>query len=319
MRSQKRSCRFLRHPADRGPIAQSVEHRPFKPMVEGSNPSGLTTPTPSSRGLGHRPFTPATRVQIPLGSQLKVDLKAARAASLGTGPSFSVAIGRPGSGPSRAAPWIRQTRRRPTSTGRNRSPPGNIARNTWRRSSPRPASAPARSSSFARADASTLDISSVTCAEVRRAASIDRTRLELIDRRRDRSRRRAAKRVRPRLSRWSTGWRGTRSVCPVRRRRARGEAKAAPPRAAAGRSGENRARFSAAISRARRTNELRRAYFCSQRSFPAAIRRQQARPRTPAAWAACSTRSAPVGARHRAGRRGTVGGWRAACPTRSAR
>src|SRR6185369_15738166 len=26
----------------RGPIAQSVEHRPFKPRVEGSNPSGLT-------------------------------------------------------------------------------------------------------------------------------------------------------------------------------------------------------------------------------------------------------------------------------------
>ncbi len=26
-----------------GPVAQLVEHRPFKPRVEGSNPSGLTT------------------------------------------------------------------------------------------------------------------------------------------------------------------------------------------------------------------------------------------------------------------------------------
>lgn len=71
-----------------GPIAQSVERRTFNPQVEGSIPSWLTTrdihgcfrPTPvamvldkmslSSRGLGHRPFTPATRVRLPLGTQI---------------------------------------------------------------------------------------------------------------------------------------------------------------------------------------------------------------------------------------------------------
>ena len=30
-----------------GPIAQLAEHRPFKPRVEGSNPSGLTLTTSS--------------------------------------------------------------------------------------------------------------------------------------------------------------------------------------------------------------------------------------------------------------------------------
>src|SRR3954462_14021611 len=51
-----------------------VEHRPFKPRVEGSRPSGLTPQlrkTPSSRGLGHPPFTQVTRVRIPLGSRCK--------------------------------------------------------------------------------------------------------------------------------------------------------------------------------------------------------------------------------------------------------
>ena len=36
--------------------------------VDGSIPSGSTTTSPSSRGLGHDPFTVATGVRIPVGT-----------------------------------------------------------------------------------------------------------------------------------------------------------------------------------------------------------------------------------------------------------
>ena len=53
-------------------LAQSVEHLPFKEVVDGSNPSRVTIfifcATPSSSGPGSRPFTAVTGVQIPLGS-----------------------------------------------------------------------------------------------------------------------------------------------------------------------------------------------------------------------------------------------------------
>ena len=52
-----------------GWVAQLVEHRPFKPVVEGSKPSPLTAyVSPSSSGPGLRPFTPATGVRLPLGT-----------------------------------------------------------------------------------------------------------------------------------------------------------------------------------------------------------------------------------------------------------
>jgi hypothetical protein len=55
-----------------------VEHRPFKPLAVGSNPTRLTVDavkktvlpglSPSSRGLGRGPFKAKTRVRIPLGA-----------------------------------------------------------------------------------------------------------------------------------------------------------------------------------------------------------------------------------------------------------
>ncbi len=52
------------------PLAQLVEHLPFKEVAVGSNPTRVTTwsMTPSSSGPGPRPFTAVTGVQIPLGS-----------------------------------------------------------------------------------------------------------------------------------------------------------------------------------------------------------------------------------------------------------
>ena len=38
--------------------------------VDGSIPSGSTTTSPSSRGLGHDPFTVATGVRIPVGTPI---------------------------------------------------------------------------------------------------------------------------------------------------------------------------------------------------------------------------------------------------------
>ena len=58
-----------------GWVAQLAEHRPFKPVVEGSNPSPLTPfLSPSSSGPGLRPFTPATGVRLPLGTPSEVIL-----------------------------------------------------------------------------------------------------------------------------------------------------------------------------------------------------------------------------------------------------
>ena len=48
-----------------GLIAQLVEHLTFNQRATGSNPVEPTKKSPSSRGLGHRPFTATTRVQIP--------------------------------------------------------------------------------------------------------------------------------------------------------------------------------------------------------------------------------------------------------------
>ena len=53
--------------AGRGGIAQLVERLHGMQEVSGSNPLISTTMSPSSRGLGHRPFTAATGVRIPLG------------------------------------------------------------------------------------------------------------------------------------------------------------------------------------------------------------------------------------------------------------
>ena len=60
---------------DSGSLAQLVEHFTFNEGVDGSNPSratifvlGSPTAFPSSRGLGHLPFTEDTGVQIPLGT-----------------------------------------------------------------------------------------------------------------------------------------------------------------------------------------------------------------------------------------------------------
>lgn len=61
------------------PVAQLVEHLTFNPVVAGSTPAGLTEKIHigeaalplSSSGLGHRPFTPVTGVQFPLGARLK--------------------------------------------------------------------------------------------------------------------------------------------------------------------------------------------------------------------------------------------------------
>ncbi len=52
------------------PLAQLVEHLPFKEGAVGSNPTRVTIvcATPSSSGPGPRPFTAVTGVQIPLGS-----------------------------------------------------------------------------------------------------------------------------------------------------------------------------------------------------------------------------------------------------------
>lgn len=81
-----------------GPVAQLVEQQTFNLLVEGSTPSWLTAihcnlvwfcrdfnlfgwlivqrscPLPCPHRLvrsGHRPFTPLTRVQIPLGTPIK--------------------------------------------------------------------------------------------------------------------------------------------------------------------------------------------------------------------------------------------------------
>ena len=69
--------------AIREPLAQLVEHRTFNPRVGGSIPPRLTISIdeygrrrnctacfgdPIVQWLGHRPFTPATRVRVPLGS-----------------------------------------------------------------------------------------------------------------------------------------------------------------------------------------------------------------------------------------------------------
>ena len=47
------------------PLAQLVEQLPFKEWAVGSNPTGVTTLTPSSSGQGCHPFTVVTGVQIP--------------------------------------------------------------------------------------------------------------------------------------------------------------------------------------------------------------------------------------------------------------
>ena len=52
-----------------GPVAQLVEHLTFNQVVVGSTPARLTSRLCPHRlvGLGHRPFTAATGVRIPLG------------------------------------------------------------------------------------------------------------------------------------------------------------------------------------------------------------------------------------------------------------
>ena len=75
--------RESRLPVVSGPLfsarvgSSAVEQRPFKPLVVGSNPTRPTSAiwkhaetTPSSRGLGHRPFTAVTGVRIPVGSPI---------------------------------------------------------------------------------------------------------------------------------------------------------------------------------------------------------------------------------------------------------
>ena len=52
----------------RGAIAQLGERLHGMQEVDGSIPSGSTTTSPSSRGLGHDPFTVATGVRIPVGT-----------------------------------------------------------------------------------------------------------------------------------------------------------------------------------------------------------------------------------------------------------
>ena len=52
----------------RGAIAQLGERLHGMQEVDGSIPSGSTTTSPSSRGLGHNPFTVATGVRIPVGT-----------------------------------------------------------------------------------------------------------------------------------------------------------------------------------------------------------------------------------------------------------
>ena len=50
-------------------VAQLVEHLTFNQVVRGSNPLRLISPH-RLVGLGHRPFTAATGVRIPLGMLL---------------------------------------------------------------------------------------------------------------------------------------------------------------------------------------------------------------------------------------------------------
>ena len=52
-----------------GSVAQLVEHLTFNQVVRGSNPLRLISPHRLD-GLGHRPFTAATGVRIPLGMLL---------------------------------------------------------------------------------------------------------------------------------------------------------------------------------------------------------------------------------------------------------
>ena len=65
-----------------GPLAQLVEHLTFNQVVEGSIPSRLISFSSKYElevpivkpGPGHRPFTPATRVRIPLGTLISFRL-----------------------------------------------------------------------------------------------------------------------------------------------------------------------------------------------------------------------------------------------------
>ena len=76
-----------------GPLTQAVEYLPFKQRVAGSSPARPTSsPSPSSSGLGRRPLTPITGVQIPLGTPRKLagdDLLALDKPGGSTGQKYS--------------------------------------------------------------------------------------------------------------------------------------------------------------------------------------------------------------------------------------